>query len=182
MCVGGGGSVSKAVITNPLTASPERKKAQERIDRIKANKGEMSPAKYRSKLDKAQEAKRNAPKYADKNANSVDESSRFAMDVVKGLLDENNPLNLVQGLVNASNDSVQQTLGNLNDLGRLAADSQQLLMQDAARMSALIGPPPPEKSASAPVIGANRFDGPRPGRTRRDLRIDKAPANDLTIY
>lgn len=182
MCVGGGGGVSEAVITNPLAPSAERKKAQERIQQIKARKGDMSPGKYQRKLDKAREAKRNAPKYADKNANKVDESSRFALDVVKGLLDEGNPLNQLQELANASQQGVQQTLTNLNQLASLAAENQQLMQQDAMRMSALIGPPPPEESAKAPVIGANRFDGPRPGRTRRDLRIDKAPAGDLTIY
>lgn len=181
MCVGGGGSVSKAVITDPLATSPERQKAVERIQRIKASKGEIPQAVYQRKLAKAREAKRNAPKYADKRANKVEDSTRFGLDVINGLLGDSNPLNQLQNLANASQAGLQQTLSSLNQMASMAAENQQLLMQDAARMSALIGPPPPEEAASAPVIGANRFDGPRPGRTRRDLRIDRMPAGDLTI-
>ncbi|MEB3332172.1 MAG: hypothetical protein VKI83_06740, partial [Synechococcaceae cyanobacterium] len=44
---------------------------------------------------------------------------------------------------------------------------------NAARLAALIGTPPPEKAASAPVIGSSRNANPRP-KGRASLRIDRA--------
>lgn len=45
----------------------------------------------------------------------------------------------------------------------------------AVRLAALIGPPPPEKSASAPVIGSDRTGEKRP-TGKQNLRIDRAAA------
>lgn len=181
MCVGGGGSVSKAVITDPLQTTGKYQQARKRVERIKDRKGQMDPAKYERRLDAAKQDLRSVRKYKDKNAEKVDDSSRFMLDTINGLLDQGNPLNVLQDLTNASQQGLQQTLGSLNQLASMAAENQQLMQQDAMRMSALIGPPPPEQSASAPVIGDNRFDGPRAGRTRRDLRIDKTQSSPLAI-
>lgn len=47
---------------------------------------------------------------------------------------------------------------------------------NAARLAALIGTPPPEKTATAPVIGANRNPSAKP-KGRASLRIDlRTPA------
>jgi hypothetical protein len=46
---------------------------------------------------------------------------------------------------------------------------------EAARLAALVGAPPPEKSASAPVIGSDRTGEKRP-TGKQELRIDRAAA------
>lgn len=101
---------------------------------------------------------------------------------VKGLLDSNSNLALTQQLAESSGRNLQSTLQDLTGLARMAADSQQLLQQDAARMSALIGPPPPEKSADRPVIGRNRDQAATPAsRGRRQLRIERDNYNTLSM-
>lgn len=44
---------------------------------------------------------------------------------------------------------------------------------NAARMAALLGPPPPDNTAKAPVVGANRETRAKFSK-RRSLRIDRA--------
>jgi len=117
----------------------------------------------------------------DPQAQAVEENVGFMVDKIGQMLDKNNALNVAQELVNASNQGVQQTLQTLNQLSTAAADSQRLLEEDAIRLSALKGAPPPEKAADAPVVGRNRDGSVRPGRTRQALRIDRTEPNPLAI-
>lgn len=181
MCTGGGGSVPAANITDPLARTKSYKQAGRKVRRIKARSGQMDRQTYQQKLSKARQAKRAVPKkYADKRANKVENDTLFMLDAIRGLLGDSNPLNVAQDLLHQSNQRLQDTLTQLNDLATMAADNQQLLQEDAMRQSMLRGAPPPEESASAPVIGRNRDGYGRPGETRQALRIDRT-AGSLTI-
>jgi len=180
---GGAGSANAAVITDPLKKTDKYRQAKARVENIKDRKDRMDPEAYRRKLNNAKKKLDKAPKYADKRANKVEDATDFMWDKVKDLLDPSNPLNVAQDLLNASTMGLQQTMQGVNDLATAAANNQQLLQQDAMRMSMLIGPPPPEKTANAPLIGSNRdeeTDSPR-SRGRRSLRIDRASDSTLTI-
>lgn len=92
----------------------------------------------------------------------------------QGLLSPKNSLNQAYSLLQSSNAGLQRTLQESEKLSTMAANNQLLLAQDAARLAALKGPPPPEKTADAPLIGAQR----EPTRTtaergRSSLRIDR---------
>lgn len=50
---------------------------------------------------------------------------------------------------------------------------------NAARLATLLGAPPPEKTAKAPVIGADRT-GMAKAKGKRGLRIDRAPGLSIT--
>lgn len=181
MCTGGGGSVPAANITDPLAKTKSYRRAGKKVRRIKARKGQLDRQTYQQKLSKARKAKRSTSrKYKDKRANRVENDTLFMLDAIRGLLDENNPLNVAQDLLHQSNQGLQNTLTQLNELATMAADNQQLLQEDAMRQSMLRGAPPPEESASAPVIGRNRDGYGRPGETRQALRIDRT-ASSLTI-
>jgi hypothetical protein len=120
-------------------------------------------------------------KYKDPLANVVEENVGFMVTKLGQMLDKNSTLNLTQEMVNASNQGLQQTLETLNQLSAAAADSQRLLQEDAMRLSALKGAPPPEKGADAPIVGRNRNPSVRSGRTRQDLRIDREQPATLSI-
>lgn len=76
------------------------------------------------------------------------------------------------------------------ELNQVVADQQGVLEQlravvtsrandtaaNAARMAALIGAPPPEKTAKAPVVGSDRAEQTRPAG-KRGLRIDRPAAS-----
>jgi hypothetical protein len=62
----------------------------------------------------------------------------------------------------------QQTLEELRDARMQAANETSA---NAARLAALIGTPPPEKTAQAPVLGANRTEAGKPAG-KKALRID----------
>lgn len=72
--------------------------------------------------------------------------------------------------LNQALTSQQQTLAELRDLKTQRANETSA---NAARMAALIGTPPPDKSAQAPVIGSDRALMAKPAG-RRGLRIDRA--------
>lgn len=75
-----------------------------------------------------------------------------------------------QGVLNAALQQEQQVLGSLRDVRVQQANETAA---NAQRIAALLGPPPPEKTASAPVIGADRTTAS--ARTgRRQLRVDRA--------
>jgi hypothetical protein len=63
-------------------------------------------------------------------------------------------------------------LGQASKLQEAAANSQAMVSQNAAQMAALIGPPPPEKSATKVVVGKARDVETESDRNRRSLRID----------
>jgi hypothetical protein len=75
-----------------------------------------------------------------------------------------------QGALRAALDREQGIMSDLRDLRVTRANDAAA---NASRIAALIGAPPPEKGAAAPVVGGDRslFMG-RTGR--RQLRIDRA--------
>ncbi len=69
----------------------------------------------------------------------------------------------------------QAVTGQQSVMAELLAVQQQRASNtaaDAARMAALIGTPPPEPAAKAPVIGDSR-QGMAPPEGKRSLRIDR---------
>lgn len=69
-------------------------------------------------------------------------------------------------------------LTDLRDARTERAESVASVEAEARRMSNIIGPPPPEESAKAPVVGAAR-DKPKTQRAsgKRGLRIGRAVAS-----
>lgn len=69
-------------------------------------------------------------------------------------------------------------LNDLRDARTERAESVASVEAEARRMSNIIGPPPPEESAKAPVVGAAR-DKPKTQRAsgKRGLRIGRAVAS-----
>lgn len=65
----------------------------------------------------------------------------------------------------------QEQLTQLRDLQIQRAND---VSGQAARLAALIGTPPPEKAADAPVVGRNR--GPATSKGKAALRIERAVA------
>ncbi|QTP86392.1 hypothetical protein SSRP02_p036 [Synechococcus phage S-SRP02] len=66
----------------------------------------------------------------------------------------------------------QQVLTDLRDLQTRRAND---VAANAERMAALLGAPPPEKTAQAPVVGSDRASMAR-ASGKRGLRIDRATA------
>lgn len=74
-----------------------------------------------------------------------------------------------QGELNQALADQQGTLAQLRDVKTARANDTAA---NAARMAALLGPPPPEKAAQAPVLGSDRAERSRPAG-KRGLRIDR---------
>ena len=72
----------------------------------------------------------------------------------------------------------ESLLTDLRDARTERAESVASVEAEARRMSNIIGPPPPEESAKAPVVGAAR-DKPKTQRAsgKRGLRIGRAVAS-----
>lgn len=119
---------------------------------------------------------------SDKSIQKVEKAVKFMGRKVNKLMKPGSPLNVAQAAQIASGQQLNQVMTLLNQTATMAANSQDLLQQDAARLSALVGPPPPEESASAPLIGRARSDEPRSGSTRRSLRIERSQPSQLSIY
>lgn len=83
----------------------------------------------------------------------------------------NNTTQLKQGEVNAALQRKQDLLTQSNDLKRQLAENTSA---QALRMAQLLGPPPPEKTAEAPVVGRAR--GEVTSRGKKDLRIERQVA------
>lgn len=82
---------------------------------------------------------------------------------------QQNDMLLKQMELNQVLSGKQNTLTDLRDLRQQrAADTAA----NAQRMAALIGAPPPEESAKAPVIGSDREDMVK-ARGKRGLRIER---------
>lgn len=77
-----------------------------------------------------------------------------------------------QGEYDAALLNQQATLERLNAATMQRAKSTEA---DAKRIAALIGTPPPEPTAKAPVVGSNRT-GKRRSPGRKQLRIERGPA------
>ena len=59
---------------------------------------------------------------------------------------------------------------NADDAGK----TQSKVDAQALRLAALIGPPPPEKSAQAPVVGSNRGVETKKGKSELRIGLDSA--------
>jgi len=72
-----------------------------------------------------------------------------------------------------SDKKLTDTLQQVRDLKLDLADNQSALSEQAVRMSALMGPPPPEESAKPPLTGRDRDESPNRRRGRSSLRVDR---------
>jgi hypothetical protein len=81
---------------------------------------------------------------------------------------------LQQGLVQAQQQQ-QQLLENLRDVKKQRADNVSSVSAQAVRMASLVGAPPPEKSAKAPVVGRERNGSKTKGKAA--LRIVREMAS-----
>lgn len=84
----------------------------------------------------------------------------------------NNSNNLLQSKLQDSLRQQQMVLDQSKTAKQQLAESTQA---QAMRMAQLIGTPPPEKTAQAPVVAGNRTSGGVQGK--RALRIELATAN-----
>jgi hypothetical protein len=90
----------------------------------------------------------------------------------EGVKADDTPLLAAQQLLHSSNAMLSGTLDRATQLQTAAANSQAMLSQNALQMAALVGPPPPEKSAEKVVVGKARGVETESDRNRRSLRID----------
>lgn len=79
---------------------------------------------------------------------------------------------LKQQELNQALAAQQQVLADLRDVKTQRAND---VAANAARMAALMGAPPPEKAAAAPVVGSDRTGMSR-AQGKKGLRIDRATA------
>jgi non-ribosomal peptide synthetase component F len=104
------------------------------------------------------------------------EAARADLDKIIGAINrvtaKDVPLTLAQNQLDASNKMLSGVLDQAGRLQEAAANSQAMVSQNAAQMAALVGPPPPEKSATKVVVGKARGVDTESDRNRRSLRID----------
>jgi len=82
-------------------------------------------------------------------------------------------MQLAQGRLNSTLREQAKVLGELEDYRTQRAEEVASVEAEARRMANIVGPPPPEESAKAPVVGRDRFSGS--GRKgKRALRIGRA--------
>lgn len=85
-------------------------------------------------------------------------------------------LALKQMELNRALSSQQQVLTELRDFKIEQADKEQFKAEEtsgnAARINAILGAPPPQPSAKAPVVGSDR-EGLVKARGKKGLRIDR---------
>lgn len=106
---------------------------------------------------------------------AYDRMAQMQMDAMRQTQDMG--LKLKQSELNQALASQQQSLAELRDIKTQRANDTAA---NAARMAALIGPPPPEKTAKAPTVGSDR-DGMARASGKRSLRIDRVqPASQGT--
>lgn len=88
----------------------------------------------------------------------------------------NNSTVLMQSQLNTALQSKQDLLAQIRDAKQEKASSVAALDEQARRMSVLIGAPPPEPTAQAPVVGADRNDsqGNVRKRGKSSLRIQRS--------
>jgi hypothetical protein len=70
----------------------------------------------------------------------------------------------------------QDLITDLRDLREERAEDVASVEAEARRMSNIIGAPPPEESAKAPVIGKDRYGEPKRQSGKRGLRIARPTA------
>jgi hypothetical protein len=81
----------------------------------------------------------------------------------------NGPIQLMQAQLN---DAVKQQQSTLQENLKLQESIAANTNGQAARLAQLMGPPPPEKTADAPVVGKNKKAAGKSG-----LRIDQSTAS-----
>ena len=87
-------------------------------------------------------------------------------------MSQNSGLNTLQAELNTAVMGQQDLLTDLRDLRKENAESVASVEAEARRMSNIIGAPPPEVSAKAPVIGSARKKPKTQAKSgKRGLRI-----------
>ena len=85
----------------------------------------------------------------------------------------------INGQTNVLQSQLTAALRGNETIAQKAADAKQQIAENtsaqAMRMAALIGTPPPEKAAEAPVVGRNR--GTLTSKGKGALRIERAVAS-----
>lgn len=83
---------------------------------------------------------------------------------------------LKQQELNQALSGQQAAMSDFKDYRVQVANDQQIKANDtsanAARINAILGAPPPEKTAQAPVVGSER-DGVQSRKGKKELRIDR---------
>jgi len=98
-----------------------------------------------------------------------DRMAQTQLDAMKAVMD--GATKAKQQELNTATLSQQQTLTQLRDFRTQQANDTSA---QAARLTALIGAPPPEKNAQAPVVGRNR--GTVTSKGKGALRIEQSTA------
>jgi len=78
------------------------------------------------------------------------------------------------------NSAIRAQEGVLTELRDFNVQRANDTAANAARLAALIGTPPPEKSAKAPVVGANRAGSGKP-KGKAGLRVDRPAATSQAL-
>lgn len=104
------------------------------------------------------------------NTGAYDRMAQLQLDAIRSAQD--GAVRLKQAELNQALTAQQSVLTSLRDLQTQRANDTAA---NAARMAALIGAPPPEKTARAPVVGSYR-DAMSSATGKRGLRIDRAVA------
>lgn len=174
-------STMAAKITDPLKPTAKYQKAQQKVNSITDRKKQIiakqGRAAYNQKLANAKHDKRSIKnKFADKRANVVEFDTRWMLDKVKEILSADNPVNQAWDLLHQQEQSTTNLMTGVNQMAETIANNQQLLQQDAMRMSLLLGAPLPEKAADKVLVGDQRYEIDPKDRGRRSLRIDTQPS------
>lgn len=103
---------------------------------------------------------------------AYDRLAQAQMDAMRDVQDVG--LKVKQSELNKVLGDQQQALSELRDIKTQRAND---VAANAARMAALIGTPPPEPTAKAPVLGSDR-EGMVKSKGKRSLRIDRAQPGD----
>jgi hypothetical protein len=104
------------------------------------------------------------------NTSAYDRQAEMQLDLMRQ--QRQGVMSLKQMELNQALQGQQSALAELRDFKVQRANETQA---NAARMAALIGTPPPEKTARAPVVGRDR-QGVASPQGKRDLRIERKTA------
>jgi len=101
---------------------------------------------------------------------AYDRMAQLQLDAMQRVQD--GAAKLKQGELNQALTVQQGVAAQLRDITTQRANDTAA---NAARLAALLGAPPPEKTAQAPVLGSDRAERSRPAG-KRGLRIDRSTA------
>lgn len=122
-----------------------------------------------AKINEHKKERKKASKQLKKMVGAID---RITAGVMTKDPSDDGPLLTAQHLLDSSNTMLSGVLDRASKLQEAAANSQAMVSQNALQMAALVGPPPPEKSAEKVVVGKARGVEAESDRNRRSLRID----------